>query len=199
MTTTDTAAAKATARRAAARKGAATRKRQNTAKAATAKTAEEVAPATASTDPRERLALAKAEHKMLQAWIKDGSKPPRPATLNLDALNGEYEARGRKPRTATGRGGSVPRVARPAMTFLRDGKAMSPASNKFSCLAYQCTKGVDGDRPRISTDELRTILAGLGVDDPAATEWEVTLSNGVTIGAKFTPTQKRAARNGKAA
>lgn len=42
----------------------------------------------------ERLAAAKAEHKTLQAWIKDGEKPPRPATPNLDAMN-EAHAAGR--------------------------------------------------------------------------------------------------------
>lgn len=53
----------------------------------------------ASDDPTERLALAKAEHTMLKAWVNDGSRPPRPATPNLDAVNADYEARGGKPRT----------------------------------------------------------------------------------------------------
>lgn len=40
----------------------------------------------------DRVAAAKTEHKLLQAWIKDGEKPPRPATPNLDALNEAYAA-----------------------------------------------------------------------------------------------------------
>lgn len=43
-------------------------------------------------DGPERVAAAKAEHKALQAWIKDGENPPRPATPNLDALNEAYAA-----------------------------------------------------------------------------------------------------------
>lgn len=43
-------------------------------------------------DGPERTAAAKAEHKLLQAWIKDGEQPPRPATPNLDAMNADYAA-----------------------------------------------------------------------------------------------------------
>jgi hypothetical protein len=43
-------------------------------------------------DGPERVAAAKAEHKLLQAWIKDGEQPPRPATPNLDAMNADYAA-----------------------------------------------------------------------------------------------------------
>lgn len=52
----------------------------------------------AATNRAERLALAKAEHATLQAWIKDGEKPPRPATPNLDAVNAEHAAGGQKPK-----------------------------------------------------------------------------------------------------
>lgn len=51
----------------------------------------------AATDPVERLALAKAEHKALQVWIKAGENPPRPATPNLDAVNADHAARGGAP------------------------------------------------------------------------------------------------------
>jgi len=43
-------------------------------------------------DGPERVAAAKAEHKVLQAWIKDGEQPPKPATPNLDAMNADYAA-----------------------------------------------------------------------------------------------------------
>lgn len=51
----------------------------------------------ASTNVVERIALAKAEHATLKAWAADGSKPPRPATPNLDAIEAEHS--GAKPRT----------------------------------------------------------------------------------------------------
>lgn len=45
-----------------------------------------------STDPAELVQLAKAEHAALKAWAKDGSKPPAPATPNLDELNRQHAA-----------------------------------------------------------------------------------------------------------
>lgn len=50
----------------------------------------------ASPDKVERVRLAKAEHKLLQAWVTDGERPPRPATPNLDAVNADHAARGAK-------------------------------------------------------------------------------------------------------
>lgn len=55
--------------------------------------------AQADPNPVERVRLAKAEHVALQAWIKDGSKPPKPHTPNLDAVNADHAARGGQPRT----------------------------------------------------------------------------------------------------
>lgn len=45
-----------------------------------------------STDPAELVRLAKAEHAALKVWAKDGSKPPAPATPNLDELNRQHAA-----------------------------------------------------------------------------------------------------------
>lgn len=53
-------------------------------------------PAEPEADRQARLKAAKAEHKLLQQWIADGSNPPRPPTPNLDAL--EAEANGSKPK-----------------------------------------------------------------------------------------------------
>lgn len=56
-----------------------------------------VADVAAADDPAERSRLAKIEHKVLAAWAKDGSKPPRPATPNLDAVHAESSTKPPKP------------------------------------------------------------------------------------------------------
>jgi hypothetical protein len=67
-------------------------------------------------DGPERVAAAKAEHKVLQAWIKDGEQPPRPATPNLDAMNADYAAgktaadRRREAKGTKAKGGTRQRV-----------------------------------------------------------------------------------------
>lgn len=64
----------------------------------------------------ERLRLAKLEHATLQVWIKDGEKPPRPATPNLDAINADNTPTGRKVQPVTPKAPKAPRVtkAKPA-------------------------------------------------------------------------------------
>lgn len=54
----------------------------------------------ALSDPVERLAAAKAEYAGLKAWKAAGEPEPRPATPNLDAVNAEHAAGGRKARKA---------------------------------------------------------------------------------------------------
>lgn len=126
-----------------------------------------------------RLNAAKAEAKAVKAWEKGGSKGERPSTANLDAI--ESRSKAAKPVNLAE---LQPKRAKVAMTYFRDGKPMSRASNKFSCLAYQCTKGVGGDEvARISTSDLVALLAKAGIEDPAHTTWTHTLPNGVTIGA----------------
>lgn len=67
-------------------------------------------------DGPERVAAAKAEHKLLQAWIKDGEQPPKPATPNLDAMNADYAAgktaadRRREAKGTKAKGGTRQRV-----------------------------------------------------------------------------------------
>ncbi len=126
--------------------------------------------------------LARVEHTYLKAWRKSGAKGTAPATPNLDQLNQENAAGiTAKDRKKNGKGAK----AKPVQTvrFFRDGKPVKDSSNKVSCLAYQYTRGVDGDRARISTDELKALLSDAGIDDLATTAWEHKLPNGVTIGA----------------
>lgn len=133
-------------------------------------------------DPATMAQLAQVEYKDIKAWKKAGSKGVAPTTPNLDQLNKENAAGiTAKDRKANGKGAK----AKPAQTvrFFRDGKPVKDSSNKVSCLAYQYTRGVDGDRARISTDELKALLSDAGIDDLGTTAWEHKLPNGVTIGA----------------
>jgi hypothetical protein len=138
----------------------------------------------ALTDPALRVEAAKKEHRMLQAWIKDGEKPPRPETPNLDAMNAEYAAGvTAKGRRATVKGSSKARQA-PAqpIQFTKNGHPMNRSNNSLSSLAWQGTAKIGGPEvKRISTDQLRAMLIAAGVD-LTSTSWTFQLPNGVTIG-----------------
>lgn len=131
----------------------------------------------------ERLALAKAEHKILKEWVTKGEKPPRPATPNLDAINEEHAARvqggGRKSKKA-----AKAEVQGVTVRFFHDDKPMPNSQNKLSSVAYYFTKGIKRGADRISTEDLRAIIAKAGVANPANTEWELTLANGVKLHTK---------------
>lgn len=141
----------------------------------------------AASDPKEQARLARIEHKALMAWVKAGAKPPRPATPNLEIIEAAYAAG--TPVRATSKKTSktsTPKPERVAMTFLRNGIPMPPSANKFSCLAYQCTKNLDGDAPRVSAARLREILVDVHkIENPETSPFSVDLGNGFTIGAEF--------------
>lgn len=128
-------------------------------------------------DRIERTRLAKEEFKVLKSWLSN-LVGERPSTVNLDAVNISYERTGDSHKSTSTR---RPSTTIP-MNYLRNGVQMPPASNKFSCLAYQCTKNVEEGSPRISASTLRDLLAASGIDEPTSTAWTFTLSNGVTIG-----------------
>lgn len=138
----------------------------------------------AATDRAERLALAKAEHRILKEWVAKGEKPPRPATPNLDAINDEHAAAqqggGRKAAKAKARA----EVQGVTVRFFHDDKPMPNSQNKLSSVAYYFTKGIKRGADRITTDDLRAILTKAGVANPANTEWELTLANGVKLHTK---------------
>lgn len=133
---------------------------------------------------------AKAEHAALVAWQKAGSKGDKPATPNFEAIKAMVAAPSDL-RKGTAKGGksSTPRVTTDkSLRFgkvLEDGtrKGLSDQNNRFSDLAWNYTKGIDGDAPRISAKDLRALLAENGITEPTTTEWTFKLSNGITIGA----------------
>lgn len=147
----------------------------------------------ASTDTVERAALAQVEWKALKAWRAADvlDRPARPCTPNLDALNADHAAAeqgahapaSRKRRTSKAAAKAAAKPAAPlaaGVRFFRDDRPMPDRHNVLSSVAYQCTKGING-KPRLSTVELRTLLADAGVEDPSAAEWKVTLPNGVVL------------------
>lgn len=141
----------------------------------------------AATDSKEQARLARIEHKALMAWVKSGAKEPRPATPNLEIIEAAYAAGTPVRATSTKKSSTkTTKVERVAMTFLRNGVPMPPSANKFSCLAYQCTKNLDGDAPRVSASRLREILVSVHkIENPETSPFTVDLGNGFTIGAEL--------------
>ena len=133
---------------------------------------------------------AKAEHAAFVAWQKAGSKGDAPATPNFEAIKA-VAANSTSLRKGSAKGGksSTPRVTTDkSLRFGKvneDGtrKGLSDQNNRFSDLAWNYTKGVNGDAPRIPAAELRALLAKNGITEPTTTEWTFKLSNGITIGA----------------
>lgn len=147
----------------------------------------------------ERANRAKDEARRLKAWEDKGSKGRRPATPNLDALNAAADERAEK----RGRTSAMA----PGLRFFqqipdRAEKRLADSSNKYSCLAWQYTRGCDKRDPerRLSTEELTKVLKRLGVTDPLGSEWTAKLPNGVVLSARFeTAHGAKAAKTRKAA
>jgi hypothetical protein len=62
-------------------------------------------------------------------------------------------------------------------------RPMTDAQNKVASLAYYHTAGINGDDPRIPTEQLREFLAEWGVTDPESAPWPdpIMLPNGVIL------------------
>lgn len=61
-------------------------------------------------------------------------------------------------------------------------RPMPDSQNKLASVAYYHTANINGDDPRIPTEQLRKMLADAGVDDPEGKPWgPLTLPNGVTL------------------
>jgi hypothetical protein len=137
---------------------------------------------------------ARTEAAALKAWEAAGRTGDRPVTVNLDAVNAA---------PATGKGGKTKAPAKirlaPGLRFFHDDVRIADSSNKFSCLAWQYTKGVTEGAPRITSEDLRKLLTEAGITAPETSEWSLTLPNGVTLAAKFETAHKPAAKGGKRA
>lgn len=128
----------------------------------------------------EQIKLAKEELKIEKQWQKDGGKEPKPELPNLDAVRERSDARTQQ-RTSTSTTSSTPRAPKMSgLRFFHDDKPQPDNQNKLSTMAYDYTRKVDGDTPRVSTARLREILAGLGVADTAK-PFKATLPNGVVL------------------
>lgn len=75
---------------------------------------------------------------------------------------------------------------KPSVVFVCDGRLMPKGQDRLSSVAYQYTRKIGGDDVRrITTEQLRALLAELGVADPKAAPWKVKLPNGAVIECKL--------------
>jgi DNA mismatch endonuclease, patch repair protein len=131
----------------------------------------------------ERVTLAMAEQKAVKAWQKEGGTDPRPATPNMDAIQEEHDM-GTKRKS--GKASGPARVPQDVV-FTVDGQPQTMKDRKYTLgyAAFRHTAGIGGQAvKRITTGDLRALLAKAGVADPDhATGWTATLPNGVVLGA----------------
>lgn len=113
--------------------------------------------ATAAGHPVDRVKLAKAEWKALQAWATAGRTPPRPATPNLDAVNAEHAAaKAGQPRQRTSVA-KAPRAKTEVATLPEGAETGTCRTCKADLPAAKFPKAVvDGKRmPNLRADECR--------------------------------------------
>lgn len=83
--------------------------------------------------------------------------------------------------------------------YATDGKPITnPSVNSLSGIAYFHTKGVDGDRKRITTSELTALLNAAGIVNPKSEAFSVVLANGKTVSATIGVLAEKIARVKKA-
>jgi hypothetical protein len=121
---------------------------------------------------------ARAEHASLTAWVKGGRKGTQPATPHLDALNAQHAA-GKPARQARQAG---PKRQPRQVAFTINGHVLNAHNQVVSSLAWQATKGLGEDGGRLTTTQLRALLAEQGITEPEARPWSFTLANGKVIG-----------------
>lgn len=131
----------------------------------------------------DRIKAAKAEHASLREWAANGKKGDKPTTPVLDWL-GENPSgsvqRKRAVRKAKGTNG-VGRSGVCTVVYFHDGVQQGERYNSLSNLAYY----TGGKGTRLTSGELRTLLAKNGIDSPETTAWEFTAPNGTKLSAKL--------------
>lgn len=125
----------------------------------------------ADMDRLDRIAAAKVEAAAVKAAL--AADKPVPPTPVLDWMTNKMEKR--QPR--------VPRSARIPMRYFRNGKPINERYNDtgLSYMAFRFTKGIDGDAARIPTAKFIDLLVEGGATDPRQADFDVKLSNGLTI------------------
>lgn len=115
-------------------------------------------PLAVADNPVVRYTLAKAEHALLQQWIKDGSRPPKPATPNLDVVEAEHAAAGGKPKGKAQRTAGAPRAA-----------ANRDATYAQALEAKRAGADKRGKGTKVTDAELAEVIAKAKADRPANT------------------------------
>jgi hypothetical protein len=142
----------------------------------------------------DRINAVNAEWRAVQAWKAAGSVGEKPATPTMDAVLNETGEHFKPLRgfaaavKSNGHGTKPGRKAiepTPGHRFFRNDRPFSDSDNTLSSVAYQCTKGLDGERKRISTSELETLLKAAGIENPRTDVWEHTLANGIKLSARI--------------
>lgn len=122
-----------------------------------------------------RIAAAKQERKDLYAWARDGAVGERPATPNLDSIDADAAERkangGRRGRRA-----SNVRFAVNGVVQMAKGKNTS-----FGVLTAMHSGDDNVGVARYTAVGFAAVLAQLGVADPYAAGWMVTLPNGKVV------------------
>lgn len=113
-----------------------------------------------------------------KAWQLAGGDPDsRPATPGLDEVRARYELPKAK-RTGNGR---KPK-SEPTVVFTVDGVRQG-GSPSLGRLVWDHSAAAFGGGTRVPLKDARVVLAGLGVDDPEHTAWDVEVHPGVRWGA----------------
>jgi len=125
-----------------------------------------------------RLDALKHEAELLREWSASGRQGDKPATPLIDEARHEHELITQillaEPKARAKR-------AAVAVQFFHDGRPLPASQNKLSTVAYDYTKGIKADSPRLTTNELRVLLAERGIDDPNEPGWECMLPNGIVL------------------
>lgn len=131
----------------------------------------------------DRIKAAKAEHASLREWASNGKKGTPPTTPVLNWL-GENPSGSVQRKSAVRKAKGTSGVGRSGVCtvlYFHDGVQQGERYNSLSNLAYY----TGGKGTRLTSGELRTLLAKNGIDSPETTAWEFTAPNGVVLSAKL--------------
>ena len=136
---------------------------------------------------------AEAEHATLKAATPAGEKVTE-GPIAAWMATAEYKALRDARQDANGGERRVRRInSGPKATYTRNGKPLSASHDSLSYMAYSCTRKIlSEDSERMGVKEFKELLAKSGIGDPEHSTWEITLSNGVRVGALMPDDQAEA-------